>query len=348
MLALHGAQLAVRAREGWRLDGLARASAVSTPGGRRGYAHGMTLPDDLTRSRRTFPAGGTVTMLAMADGWPVRAALWPGAGKGSLLFIGGRGDFMEKYAEAIAGWHEAGWTVASFDWRGQGGSGRLGRTPAHGHLDSLEPLVSDMAELMDWFVASTPSPHHAVAHSMGGHLLVRHLASAPTSVRKAVLVAPMLGLKLAPLGAGVAALLARLMVALGRGGGFVSGAGPEVATSSVRQMRLTSDVGRYADEGWWTTERPELGIGGVTWGWLAAASASIAKLTPALLGRVSTPLLVFAAGRDVLVDNRAIARAVAAMPNAQMETMAEGAHELLRERDELRDEVLRKIDAWLR
>jgi lysophospholipase len=101
---------------------------------------------------------------------------WPqpeGGGAGSLLFAGGRGDFIEKYLEPLAHWHARGWNVVSFDWRGQGESRG---TSSAGHLDSFDPLVADdlAALIAEW--RRSPGPHVAIGHSMGGHLLLRILA----------------------------------------------------------------------------------------------------------------------------------------------------------------------------
>src|SRR4051794_20716229 len=132
--------------------------------------------------RRAIPGGASFSTWAAPDGWPYRLLDWPqGAGKdsaggkvrGSLLFAGGRGDFIEKYLEADAHWHARFWDVTAFDWRGQGGSrGAI----VGGHLDSFDPLVDDLAALIAAWRARTPAPHVAIGHSMGGHLLLRTLA----------------------------------------------------------------------------------------------------------------------------------------------------------------------------
>src|SRR5689334_8311230 len=78
--------------------------------------------------RRAIPAGAEFSTWAAPDGWACRVLRWPPeAGKtarGSLLFAGGRGDFIEKYLEVDEHWQGRGWDVTAFDWRGQGGSRR--------------------------------------------------------------------------------------------------------------------------------------------------------------------------------------------------------------------------------
>lgn len=287
--------------------------------------------------RRTLPLGGTTKMLTMRDGWQLRTMCWAGSGAGAILFINGRGDFIEKYAETLHDWQDQGFAVATFDWRGQGLSGRLGKTPGHGHAEDFDVLKCDLAEVFEWFHGMLAGPYFAVGHSMGGHLLLRHLAEQPDAVGRAVLLAPMIGISAPPFGPRNAGWLARFMVAIGRRQEWVFGAGPYGHNAEKRRMLLTSDAGRYADERWWVAQNPQLAIGGITWGWLKAALASVAMLRP-----VKTALLVLMADHEALVDNAATRRM---FPDA--ETVQNAAHELLRERTDIRNRVVKRMKAYL-
>lgn len=289
----------------------------------------------------------------MTDGWPVRTALWrsrPG-GPGSVLLLNGRADFIEKYAETVWELTDAGWGVAAFDWRGQGLSGRLGATGMHGHAADFAPWRRDLAELIAWAHAELPGPHHAIAHSMGGHLLLHHLADTRgAAFRRVALMAPMLGLAGRPLGPRLARGLAMLMCRLGREHDYLPGGGPFTpgTAGSKRQKLLTGDPDRFLDESWWVAENPALGLGSATWGWLAASFDSCEALFAAgVLERAETPLLICTADADGLIDNRAIALALTRLPDARLENFAAAGHELLREADPLRQRVFGHVLAWL-
>jgi lysophospholipase len=298
--------------------------------------------------RRSLPPGGTTEMRAMRDGWRLRSITWPAGPRGSILFIGGRGDFIEKYAESLWHWRDRGFGVAAFDWRGQGLSGRLGGTSDKGHSTGFDALVADLGEQVAWFRTVLPPPHFAVAHSMGGHLLLRHLRAKPDSIDRAVLLAPMLGLAAAPVGPWLARLIASVQVARGKAGDYAPGAGPAQTGDAVRGRRLSSDPDRVADEGWWGAHDPGLRIGGVTNGWIAAAFASLDALkAPGVLEAVTTPLLILTAANDRLVDSAAAARLAKRLPDARVESIAHAAHELLREADAIRDPVLARVDGFL-
>ncbi|WP_313958575.1 hypothetical protein [Novosphingobium sp. 9] len=94
---------------------------------------GETVVTDRARTR-TIPARAREWRWAVADGQELRRIEWAPvlaegeAARGSLMFVPGRGDAYEKWLESLNDWSDAGWHVASFDWRGRrsaGGSARM-------------------------------------------------------------------------------------------------------------------------------------------------------------------------------------------------------------------------------
>ena len=127
--------------------------------------------------RRALPAGAVLSRWIAADGWPHRRFDWPanGSPRGSILFQGGRGDILEKYLESFAHWHAKGWSITTFDWRGQGGSGRLSKNPRVGHATDFGQFIADFALFWRQWAPTAPGPQVAMGHSMGGHLVLRAL-----------------------------------------------------------------------------------------------------------------------------------------------------------------------------
>jgi lysophospholipase len=299
--------------------------------------------------RRSIPSGARFRPWTAPDGWTYRTLerrrARGRAARGSLLFAGGRGDFIEKYLEAQDHWHRAGWNVTAFDWRGQGGS--QGDRPG-GHLDSFDILVADLAGLIDAWRAEMPGPHAVVAHSMGGHVLLRTLADRQPGIDAAVLVAPMLAINsgpLPPLAAEWLPLVAS-MVGWGRQPAWRRSPRPH-PVGSTRQTVLTGCRERYEDELWWWEKQPGFDLGAPTWGWLRAAYASCAGLTPAKLAGIPTPVLLIGTERDRLVGPAAIRSAAARLPNAELVMFEHAAHEILREQDPVRLVALARIDDFL-
>jgi lysophospholipase len=299
--------------------------------------------------RRAIPAGAAIGTWLAPDGWSYRRLDWPreaGApARGSILFANGRGDFIEKYLEPLGHWHQGGWNVAAFDWRSQGGSrGSI----VNGHLDSLDPLVEDLAALIEDWRAATPAPHVVVGHSMGGHVTLRVLAERAPKIAAAVLIAPMVMINSAPLPHWAAAATAQAMKAVGWGkvSAWQTGETPAPPGSS-RQSFLTGCRERYDDELWWWRREPGFNLQAPSWGWLDAAYRSCAKLTDAALARVTVPVLFVATEKDRLVSAAEIRRAAAAIPEAELMMFTDAAHEILRETDAVRLAAYARIESFL-
>lgn len=303
----------------------------------------------MTFDRRSIPEGATIGGWTAPDGWPHRTFHWPGK-KGAILFLGGRGDIIEKYLETFDHWHRAGWSVASFDWRGQGGSGRLSADLRCGHADDFAPWIEDLAAYWADFTAANPGPHIVAGHSMGGHLVLRALAERRIDPAAAILIAPMLGLKSAPFGARFAGRVAQLMTRIGKPDrlAWKTNERPGVPVAGRRAL-LTHDDARYDDELWWKAEKPDIAIGPPSWAWVAEAYRSTLALeAPGRLESVRTPILLLAARADRLVDSAAIVRAAKRLPDATLHLWGpESAHEILREADPVRNDALARIDAFL-
>ena len=301
-------------------------------------------------SRRSLPADARVDAWRAPDGWSIRRYHRDGAGRGNLLFQAGRGDVFEKYLEAFDHWHRCGWAVTAFDWRGQGGSGRLSANPHVGHASDMAPWIADLAAFWREAAADARGPRVIVGHSMGGFLALQALAERVIDPVAAVLVAPMLGLR-SPIGARAGGWLARVMARAGdpARAAWKDGERPGEQGGGARQRNLTHDAERYADEAWWHAENPALKLGPPSWGWLAQAFAATAALRrDPRLGAIRTPVQLLIAEHDRLVDPRAALNVAARLPDATVERFgAESAHEILREADPVRLRALAAIDVFL-
>jgi lysophospholipase len=301
--------------------------------------------------------GGTEQFVRMADGWLLRVGIWAASRpssvqpKGTLFFLNGRGDFLEKYAEFCMNMAEAGYNVVSWDWRGQGLSGRTTSGDPRSHLESFDILVDDAIALLGHTMfAELPRPWSLAAHSMGGHLALRLLAAKSDIVSKAILLAPMMGILTAPMSAMMARRFVRFMCSIGQGTRYAPGQGSYglLFRSPIRQRRLTGDTGRFAAEGDAIKANPKLAIGGVTIGWSQAAFDSIDMLFESEdVAAIRLPILMFLAGLEYIVDSEAAARFAERLPNCAVRRIEGARHEMLRESDAIRKNVIDQICAFL-
>ncbi len=294
------------------------------------------------------PAGAWAFWYAGAGGARIRAAIVPADGvpRGSVVVSPGRTESIEKYFEVAGDLAAKGYFVLIHDWRGQGLSHRALLDRLKGHADGHADFLMDFDLLLVAVESFLPQPWIALGHSMGGALTALALAEGEERFAAALLTAPMLGLAAVRQLPQAALLTARLAARLGRGGDYIAKASFEPMLGEFERNILTHDRARYERYRAQLRARPDLALGGVTWGWLVFALEAASILArPSAARSVRLPLTVVAAGEDRLVLNAAARRFAEAAPQGRYVEIAGAYHEVLMETDERRAQVWAEFDA---
>ncbi len=313
--------------------------------------HGITGEAAL-RDGEERSGGWAFRRLDLADGSHLRLGHWPpsdGNARGTVLVVTGRAECLEKYAEVAADLTGRGFRVVALDWRGQGGSWRPLPNPQKGHMASFDPFLDDLDAALPGLLDGAPGPVIGLAHSMGAHILLRHVAERRHPFAALVACAPMLGINAGPTPEILAKHVAAEAVRRGHGEDYAFGqADWRPDAPPFKAPLLTSDMDRFNKFQAVFHADPSLAMGGVTWGWLDAAYRSMdALLRPGVLERVGIPVLVLSAGKDRIVRVDRQKQAAARLPQGVLKTYPEGRHELLMEADSIRDRVWADIDTFL-
>jgi lysophospholipase len=293
-----------------------------------------------------------IDFLTTDDGGFLRYGVWPSRTikkRGSILLLNGRREFMEKYHETIAELNKRAYDVYSFDWRGQGLSSRMLANRHKGFIDSYDTYLRDLGLFVDHIVfPKAVLPLLVLAHSMGGHIALRYLHDRPERVARAVLVSPMIDVVTSP----VPLVLVRLMVCtamnLGLHDAYIMGSGDYDPGTQFEGNRLTSDVRRFTYEKNLIAENPDLALGGVTYGWLAATFESIDTLNrPGFPEKINTPVLIVGAGDDRIVSLSAQRRIADRLKRSRLIEIEDARHEILIEADAIRAGFWHAFDTFL-
>ena len=261
--------------------------------------------------------------------------------RGSVVLLGGRSEFIEKYRETVDQLLLRKWDVFTFDWRGQGLSERLLPNRFKGYVETYEDYLKDLACFMDNHVPQRPdSPVTMLGHSMGGHLALRYLHDHPGRVARAVLTSPLIDIA----GPGILTKAVKMMVKLA----VRSGLKTKYATrrndfnpskKCFEGNRLTGDPRRFQRSIQMITDNPDLALGGVTFGWLDATFNSIQEMmAEGYLESIATPVTMISAGADEIVSVAAQKKACRRLPHCRWVTIPEALHELLIETDAILDQ----------
>jgi len=299
------------------------------------------------------PEGARVGVFETSDKVRLRYATFPksaGAARGTICLVQGRTEFIEKYFETIANFQSRGFAVATFDWRGQGGSQRLIANPKLGYVNSFEDYWTDLKSFHgSILLPDCPPPYFLVGHSMGG------LASLYAGLRdrmmfeRIFLSAPMLALDRLPLSAGTLAGLARVLRLAGLGSTPIARPADKPASeASFAGNPLTSDVTRYMRMVDVIKARGDLEVTSPTIAWLGAAFEAMARAArDDFPGSIKTPVLMLAAARDQVVSTSAIEQLGLRMRTGRHAVIATARHELFMENDMIRGQVFAAFDAFI-
>ncbi len=297
------------------------------------------------------PSNATVGVIRTPDGVALRFARWrPTARKsrGSILVVPGRAEAIEKYYETIADLRRRGLHVLAIDLRGQGGSQRLLSDPRKGHVDDFDDYVVDIDAAVTQVLSPMPKPHFALAHSMGAAALLLALERGHAPIERAVLLAPLVGLRhLAFPRLAEAAAAALDFVALGAS--YIPGGGAtSISTKRFEGNLLTSDPVRYVRAAEVFATHPQLAIGDPTIRWTHAMFDVMRRFRDRDFGRLlATPTLMVLPGADPLCSTPAAEELAGRLRGCQMILVPGAKHELLTEADAYRHQFLAAFDAFI-
>jgi lysophospholipase len=289
--------------------------------------------------------------LKTRDGVTLRFARWlpPPGRKGTVCLFQGRTEFIEKYFETVRELRSRGFAVATFDWRGQGGSDRKLRDPRKGHVGDFAEYELDVDVFMNEVVLpDCPPPLFAIGHSMGATVLLRVARHGARWFDRIVLSAPMVRLA-GRRNALISRITVRTMRALGLGSLYVPGGSSTiVASGAYIGNPVTSDPVRHARTKAVLEAEPGLGLGSPTASWLAAAYRTMADIAdPGFAAKVRQPLMLIAAGRDEIVSTAAIEDIAMRLRAGGHLIVAGARHELMMEQDRFRGQFWAAFDAFV-
>ncbi|MEX0860436.1 MAG: alpha/beta hydrolase [Cucumibacter sp.] len=299
------------------------------------------------------PPGARAAYFTTSDKVQLRYAIWPrttGPNRGTVCLVHGRTETIEKYFETISDFRLRGFSVATFDWRGQGGSERFNSTSYFGHVDRFDDYWLDLNSFhSEILLPDCPPPFYLVGHSMGGLASLISVARDRLMFDRVFLSAPMLAFEGLPLGlSALATVFEGLKLA---GFGRLPFRRPQDKPSTEEGFAgnpLTSDFKRYMRSVEIFRTRPDLITTSPTISWAATALRTMARINrDDFPPRINVPVLMLAAARDTVVSTSAIEQLGLRLRTGRHAVIAGARHELFMESDNLRGQVFAAFDAFI-
>jgi lysophospholipase len=300
-----------------------------------------------------IPGDPVLVPVAASDGIPLRVACWlPANGqnaRGTVCILQGRAEFIEKYYEVVGELLQRDFAVVAFDWRGQGHSGRQVKNPRKGYVRRFSDYRRDIEAVRDQvLIPRMPEPHFALAHSMGGAIALNAAYESWLPFRRLVTTTPMIELCIIK-ALRTASITARVLHLLGFGKSFIPGGGEtSISRLPFAGNRLTSDPGRYARNAEAATVVGHGAIGAPTVAWLSSAFRFMKRFTdPRYPLKIRLPTLIIAAGADPVCATPATERFASRLKAGHAIVIPGARHEILMERDFIREQFWAAFDAFI-
>jgi len=183
---------------------------------------------------------------------------------------------------------------------------------------------------------------------MGGAILLEAVRQGRRWFDRLVLSSPMIDLT-GPAARPMVRAMARIGTLIGFGQSYSPGGGPLAMTNRpFLGNMVTSDPVRYQRAASIVEAVPELGLGSPTLAWASAAYEVIDRLTdPLYPTALRQPMLILAAGEDVIVSTPATERFSVRLRAGSHLIVAGSRHEIMMERDVFRSQFWAAFDAFI-
>ncbi|MBT9369278.1 alpha/beta hydrolase [Rhizobium sp. CSW-27] len=292
-----------------------------------------------------FSAG----FLTAHDGVRLRYGLFRSAvspAHGTVVLLQGRNEFIEKYAETIRDLNAMGLWVATFDLRGQGGSGRLLKDPRKGHVRRFADYERDLELFLHKVVLPDARlPFFLLAHSTGALIALSAAPRLANRIDRMALLAPYVALANQQLPEPWIRRIAAGLSTIGLGRKSM---GQDRSRRPFPDNPLTGDARRFARNAAIIAAHPELTIGAPTARWLHETLTAASRVSQqAHLTHITIPTLLIAPMRDGVVPYLAQENLSRNFRAAQLIPVTGARHEILQERDVYRAQALAAIRAFM-
>ncbi|MCF8060135.1 MAG: alpha/beta hydrolase [Bacteriovoracaceae bacterium] len=267
----------------------------------------------------------------------------------SLLIISpGRAESSLKYAELCLELKGSGFDILVLDHRGQGFSERYFGLDNLGHVESFRDYADDFVDIVSHFQERKKYQKTIVlAHSMGAAIGLTGLLRAPGLCQGMILSSPMLKVLTRKVPEPLARMALKTMTKSWLKTNPVNRREGKDQREAFKINFNTGCEERFTFFREMEKRHPQIMIGSPTYGWLSEAL---------VMGRhiwkekkqLDCALLLIQAERDELVCNKAQDQFAHAVNNCRLIRLKESKHEVLQERNAIRNRALVQIHKFLK
>jgi lysophospholipase len=259
--------------------------------------------------------------------------------KGAVVVLPGRAECYLKHPELVWDLKELNLTVYLLDHRGQGLSSRTVLDCDVGHVEKFSDYVDDLSLFFENIVSK--NSHKKVfllGHSMGGLVAVHFAARQIHRLDGIVLTAPLFKMLTGLLPNWLAYFITTLATFAGFGTKYGPGQTPFNANITFENNYWTRCRHRFENHIAAHRKNRAINIGEPSNQWIREIIRATWGVTK-LATKLPMPTLLFQAGYEIFVSKKAHEKFRSSAPNCQLISFENAWHELLSERDDVRQKL---------
>ncbi|SMF57821.1 alpha/beta fold hydrolase [Pseudobacteriovorax antillogorgiicola] len=265
-------------------------------------------------------------------------------GKVHVLISHGWTEDTKKYDEVAYDLYQHGISTYILDYRGFGQSQRITEDPHISYIESYSDYLKDLDAFIGKVIRPRigDAPLMALGHSMGSNILSIYAVENPQSFRKMVLVSPMLDI-VTPYPERISWLISEFFSVIGLGDQYIPKHGPY---KGDRPNLVTNSEVRFNK--WMTDMRANsaMAVSGASFAWSAASLEATWRMKDDA-SKLKIPLFILQAGDDALVETEGQDYVCKRARNCFKMVFPNAKHELLHEKDIVRDKVIAEVVDYL-
>lgn len=271
--------------------------------------------------------------------------------KGPIVIAPGRIESYLHYGELAYDLVQKGYgPVYIIEQRGQALSEKIAKDAYRGDIDRFEYMVDDFTNFYSLVIKDLKKKGIAqklnlIAHSMGGGVVAGALIRKELDVKKIVMIAPMFGFP-TPLGETITYWALKTLC-------LSEAFCKKISRKPYKKKPFRANNVSTSHEGRWWVQRyrvlknhPQIKQWPATYRWVIEA-IDLNRYNLANAGKIKTPILLFQAGLDQLVDNPRQNEFCKKAQNCKLVHISNSQHQIQLERDEIRNIFLKQIFTFL-
>lgn len=296
-----------------------------------------------------FYSSGETKSFKANDGVELSLHKIESGNKKLILILTGRTEPTSKYKEVVYDLKDQGYDFLLLDTRGQGHSGRELEDKQKGWVKSYKNYLTDLDQLFKLEkLQEKYSEIVFLGHSMGGAIGLRYAELNPGLFSKIIVNSPMIELKLNDKNERLVAAIMRMNVLMGKGKDYIPGGGPSRTEEHFEDNKVTSSLSRFEMARELERENKSLIMGASTNQWVLEGIKLGRKTFRSKKKLGATPVLLFQAGIEHFSRYKRQDKLCEKLKNCSRILVKNAKHEILMERDSIREPVMKKILSFLK